>query len=147
MCVFPRRMSQCAISSTSMIRKGGSQLIKMDTMSSLRAHQITERLFIARLFVITPNWLPRSSLWFGHWTLRPLRKRMMTKEKKRPPTIAPAGWRELKIEISKRKREREIKTFSRCLQSASYCHILGGGWGGVGRPSEELQACFVSGLR
>lgn len=47
-------MSQRAISSTNVISEGVSRLIKMGSGFSLRAHQITERPFIATLFCHNP---------------------------------------------------------------------------------------------
>lgn len=116
-------MKHCATSSYAVIRKGGSRLIRMGTASSLRAHQITQPPFIARLFVITPNWLLRSCLWFGHWTLCPLRKKKDDDEREEKDHLDTIGWcwivcvvgrgggGDLKLEISRRKREGEIKHF------------------------------------
>lgn len=138
-CVLPGRMSQCAISSTNVISKGVSQLIKMGTGSSLRAHQITERPFIATLFVITPNWLPWNSLCLATELCTPWEKGRRRKRRKKTATITLAGWGELKIEIGRRK----IKLFQGvCNQPPIVTY-----WGRVGGLSEELQACFVSGLR
>lgn len=46
---------RCKISQTSVISRGGSQLIKMDTVSAVRANQIAEQpLFISGLFCHNP---------------------------------------------------------------------------------------------
>lgn len=86
-CVSPGRMNQCAISSTSVISKGVSQLIKMGTLSSLRAHQITQRPFIALLFVITPSLIAMAQPLFGHRTLCPCQKEDNSEKEKKPTTI------------------------------------------------------------
>lgn len=134
-------MSKCTISSCSLISKGVSQLIKMGTMSSLRAHQITEQPFIATLFVITPYWLPWSTLCSASELCALREKGGRRRRRKKTPTITPAGWGKLKIEICRRSREGKIKHFQGvCNQPPIVTY-----WGRAGGLSEGLQACFVSG--
>lgn len=133
-CVLPGRMSQCAISSTNVISKGVSQLIKMGTGSSLRAHQITERPFIATLFVITPNWLPWSSLCLATELCTPWEKGRRRKRRKKNSYYYPGRV------AQDRNRQEKDKTFSRCLQSASHCHILRPSWRSIWRAAGLL--CF-----
>lgn len=119
----------------------------MDAVSTRGAHQISGRPFIETLFVITPNWLLRSSLCSAAepcalWETA--RRKRGGKNKKN--TYHQGRLRGgLKIEIrSRTKPERE--RFFKKIQGVCNQPPIVACWGRDGGPSKELQAGFVSQL-